>query len=670
MTSQETDYATWPWETVLSRALGIPVSGRAEVTGQQWLAITGEGNQDPGSHLIWTASWHAGRSSGKSSIRVYLDPSLYSGGAAWDRFLSAPRDALSGVTPVTLVPSSFEAASLALAGVISGLHKVSRHFSTLHQASVTGATPFQGQAGSMVTELLGRLHGVTFGFHDQMTSPVSYSEAVGAAGESATTFLGDIRSAYTAWTGLPAHSPLGSVVQVLKEIAVQDGNGIFTIPDPHHTEYGDLTTAGAWTSVEQEAKSRWTGLLTGETSDFTGLDVLGRTALGKLASQYAASTRSLVPVSGPASLTHPVAGGQRAEGGQGPAGVPGRGGAPDPGQPGAGQHGFGSPGLSRPGRGQSDAGQPGAVGPPGAGGFLGPRGFAGAAGPGQSDGKDQKRTTAAGQGELDQPVVVLGPAGVIGSASRPGGSPAAGSGDAAGRAAGKHFTGTIGRSAKDPQSGDDQAGPRTAPAAGFSLGRSPHGSVLQQSVVPVVSARPPAVRSSALNTQVTSPGGESAGGQGGAGGGAATGGGGGFDGGLGGSAPPAPLGGPVSPAAQAAPPLSGLPGSSQAIGLPAPGESSLLGSAARLPGAPGGQPGAGDMMMVPPPVGRGVPGQQGQSQYRSAYLPEEAGRWGAEPGLPEPVIGEPGHHLDGEPDFAALHQIVGIGADPEPKASR
>ncbi len=660
-----TDYATWPWETVLATVLDIPISDRAEVTGQQWLKITEGSSLDQGSHLIWAASWQASRRSG-TSIRIYLDPSLYTAGAAWDRFLSAPGDALFGSAPVTLVPRSFQAASLAIAGVTTGFHAMSRQFDTLHRAAAADTTPFRGRTGEIVAELFGGLHGVTLGVYDQMTSPVSYSDTVGEAGEAGRAFLADLRSAYTAWSQFPWHSPLGAVVQVLKEIAIQDGSGAYLIPDPQHTRYGDLTTAGAWASVEQQAKSRWTGLLTGDSGDFAGLDLLGRTALGKLTGQYAASMRSLVPVTGPAPLTRPSADGPAAARGDGE--LP----APDSGRPSS----FVTPGrgpvtlgLETPGPGIPGPGQPPAAGPSGAEGFPGLLGFPGPAGfpvsvatPGSSASGDGPVT---GQDELSQPDVVWAPAEAIGSAAGPGGSSSAGARDVPDRdvpdrADGKHFTGTIGRSSRHGQAADDPAagkpttGPRTAPAAGYSLGRGPHGSVLHRSVVPAISPRPLAVRSSTVNTQLNAAGGEG--------------------GGFGGTAPPVP---PAAGPAAAGPAMPGPSAGSQAIGLQVPGEGStamianqgLPGSAGGVLGLPGGQPGSGDVVMMPPPARAGGLSQQGRSRPRRVYLPEEAAVWGAEPGLPEPIIGDGAPRPDSEPDFAIPHPIVGIGAEAEPKAS-
>ena len=114
-------------------------------------------------------------------------------------------------------------------------------------------------------------------------------------------------------------------MQVLTSIATPDGNGGYTITDPENTPFGDLTTPGAWDSVEQQAKDIWLGPLDGNSADFEGLDLLGRTALSKLVGQYTTTTGTIVPVVGPApppAVQTPV------DGAAGPPGPVNNGGGP------------------------------------------------------------------------------------------------------------------------------------------------------------------------------------------------------------------------------------------------------------------------------------------------------------------------------------------------------
>ena len=299
----DANYAAWPWETILATVLNVPIADRSEVTGQPWLTVVQDGQPGPGpgAHLIWTANWNTKPKSGATSLQVFLNPALYAGGGAWDRFVNAPSQALSGpAASLPLIPSTFQAAQRAIAGVTTGIHKVSTHLGLIHHNVTTEDVPLQGNAASVMGELFSDLHGATLSIYDQLSNP-SYSDAVGAAGDAATTFLGDLNSAYGAWSQLGEHSPLGAVVQVLTSIATPDGNGGYTIPDPQNTPFGDLTNPGAWDSVEQQAKNIWTGPITGNSADFDGLDLLGRAALTKMVGQFTTTTGTIAPVVGPAS---------------------------------------------------------------------------------------------------------------------------------------------------------------------------------------------------------------------------------------------------------------------------------------------------------------------------------------------------------------------------------
>src|SRR6202050_3565008 len=325
------DYSTCSWEVILATVLGIPISDRSEVTGQPWLTVVQAGQPVPGGHQIWSASWDTKPKSGATSLQVYLSPALYAGGGAWDRFANAPGQALSG--PASSLPHNpwpVQAIPLGVASVMKAFYDMSSNLNSMHKDVTNESTPFQGNVATVVAELFDRLHGTTLSIYDQMSNP-SYSDAVGAAGDAATAFLSAMNSAYSAWNQLDEHSPLGAVVQVLMSIATPDGNGGYTIPDPENTPFGDLTTPGAWASVEQQAKNIWTGLLTSGSNGFEGLDLLGRTALTQLVGQYSTTTRTVAPVVGPAPPTTvqtPVDGQPDPNGG--PQGGPGQGGPQNP----------------------------------------------------------------------------------------------------------------------------------------------------------------------------------------------------------------------------------------------------------------------------------------------------------------------------------------------------
>ena len=229
---------------------------------------------------------------------------MYTPGGAWASFFDAPADALAGVSSgnyqgLPIDPTTFTSSSSEISTVTSWINSAADRFDKMHTDATSGSiVGFQGNLANAVGDLLASLHTVMVGLHDQMTYPTSYSDSIAAAGNSATTFLTDILSAHSSWAQLIEHSPLGAVVKVLEGIATLDANGNYVIADPQNTPFGDLTVDGSWTAVEQQAKNLWTGTLTG-SENFSGLDLLGRTALNKLVTQFGVTTNTIVPVTAP-----------------------------------------------------------------------------------------------------------------------------------------------------------------------------------------------------------------------------------------------------------------------------------------------------------------------------------------------------------------------------------
>jgi hypothetical protein len=656
------DYSAWQWEAVLATVLSIPIPDRSEVAGQPWLTIDHDGQGGVGSHLIWTAGWNKRQNSGATSIEVFLSPALYTAGGAWDRFLNSPPQALSGVPArqyagLPLVPPSFDGASLVLASATDLWESAAQQFGVMHQDATSGPiVGFQGNLATVAGELLGHLRTVTVLLHQQMTEPVRYSDSIDAAGASAATFLADLLSAHSSWTQLAEHSPLGAVVSVLEQIATRESGG-YVIPDPQNTPYGNLTVDSSWAAVEEQAKSLWTGTLTGSSADFAGLDLLGRTALNKMISQFDSTTSALVPVVGPASphlQPSPVDPAVN-DGGSGHvyASIPPPGGA-----------GTASPGSQPPPKllvqssGPSRAGRLGGPGSPsdigGAGGRFGAGGVPDGANLVPPGGNADPvllpvaSSIIAGTPGLAAPAVSTFSGGAIfaGSAHDEGSSlPPADAGSLANESSSSlpadfgqpGLTGAIGR---PPATGESESrrrrgmgghagpgkiaaprGPLTAPPAGFSLGRDPGGVVLEQSAVPTLATRPPAVTSSVISVQPAQ----------------------------------APAEGTTAVLGDGGGPGAEMLGATRVVGA---GGTDVEGGLAMTPmGGMGGMGGAGG---AGPDPGRA-------ERQRLSYLPQEPRSWGTEPDLVTSLgtaDGDDDSFTEPIPD-AVPSRIAGIGARSE-----
>ncbi len=656
----DSDYTAWRWEVVLATVPGVSIPDRTEVTGQSWLTIGHDGQGGAGAHLIWTADWQTGKTSPGKSLQVYLHPAVYTPGGAWASFFDAPADALAGVSSgnyqgLPLDPTTFTSSSSEISTVTSWINSAADRFDKMHTDATSGSiVGFQGNLASAVGDLLASLHTVMVSLHDQMTYPTSYSDSIAAAGNSATTFLTDILSAHSSWAQLIEHSPLGAVVKVLEGIATLDANGNYVIADPQNTPFGDLTVDGSWTAVEQQAKNLWTGTLTG-SENFTGLDLLGRTALNKLVTQFGVTTNTIVPVTVPGQPPPPPNSGnpnsnpnqvdlnQTPDSGQN---VP----HPNP------SADLALPGTGNPNNGQVDlSGGPGAVGPglspqanltvpggPGpmpvsliATGLVGPA-LNGTSGP------------APALGRVDN---LAASPGVTGSLPGTGATPPVGRGQLGFAEPGAGltgFTGTIG----SPRAGDLGAPERnsrarrdkkvlatmpTAPSAGFSLGSDPAGAVLKRSAVPIFATRPPAVTSGFVNLQ--------------------------------------PIPGQGGPAPASALPSS--PDTALGANAPAAGEvtptlvtdGGVIGRGMFTAGEPGGPDGlgaTGEAGLMPMGVGRGGGGLGRQERERLAYRPEEAEYWGTRPELATSSLQATARQTSDEPDFEPREsRLRAIGAEPE-----
>ncbi|HET7014920.1 MAG TPA: hypothetical protein VFI65_13480 [Streptosporangiaceae bacterium] len=709
-TAGNDDYSAWPWESVLATVLSIPIPDRGDVTGQSWLTISHDGQPNPGAHLIWTAGWNTSQNSGATSIEIYLNPDLYTVGGPWDGFLNTPPQALSQVSShqyngLPLGPPSFDAAGLSLSSVTDFWDSAAQQLGAMHTDATSGSiVGFQGNLASVAADLLNHLQTVAVSLHEQLTVPVRYSDSIDTAGGSADTFLADLLSAYASWTQVVPHSPLGAIVTVLEQIATPDGNGGYVIADPQNTPFGDLTVDSTWQAVEQQAKNLWTSTLTGMSDGYAGLDLLGRTALNKLVTQFTITTSDLVPVVGPATppanqnpvdptpnkngpndlhVNIPPPGGN---GPPGPGNQPPGPGAPPPtfgGQPPntdaslppnlllvtslgpGGPNGPGNPGSSGEVSGKFGVDGAGGPAPVLLGGDRTPNGFSisdlalggpngpGPNGPGPNGPGPRGSSSADGTslGALDPGSTRF---------SSPTDLSSSGNGNGSDPSAGLRLPGFTGAIGQPGSTGDDEGrrrkhrgtgpdkkpgfvAPLTAPNAGFSIGRGPGGILLERSAVPGIVARPPTVTSSLVSLK------------------------------------PVQVPGGTTPAL-AGPPGSSPPAPSVSTQVPGEGTTVVAGDggllAPRMPGSVeamgvGGVSEEGGLGM--PPMG-GMGGAAGAGgglgrveRQRLAYLPEEADYWGTQPDNVT-SLGSPSADDDGfiEEGFDAVpRRIAGIGARDE-----
>jgi hypothetical protein len=226
----------------------------------------------------------------------------------------------------------------------------------------------------------------------------------------------------------------------------------------------------------------------------------------------------------------------------------------------------------------------------------------------------------------------LGQPGFTGAIGRPA---------AAGENEGRRRKGTGGRARRGKEV--FAAGPLTAPAAGFSLGRGPGGVVLEQSPVPTIAARPPAVTSSVIGAQ------------------------------------PDQAAGGMVPSTAGPPPGGPPPAGTQ---VPAEGNTVLLGDggafgpgmtgATQAVGADGPEVEGGLGMTPMGGMGMGSAGGAGSGlgrveRQRLSYLPEESRYWGTEPDLVISLgTADDGDDSLTEQVFDAVpSRIAGIGARSE-----
>jgi hypothetical protein len=580
--------------------------------------------------------------------------------------------------PLPMQPPAFQPVGQALANATDWFAVAAQQFNSMGasaQASLSGA------AAQMFADLFGRMKTVATSLYDQMSDPVSYANAiVDTASGAAVSFLASLWSAYSDWTQQPAYTPAGAVVAVLQAAGQLQPDGTYVINDPENTAYGDLTTGQGWATVEQQSKNLWLSLLTTGTGSFGGLDPLAHSSLSSLISQYDSAISVLQPVTG----ASPAA--SRSLAVRAPVGGPDNpvslGAVPAPPPPGAlpsapppagvvlAPVSLGAvPGAPPPapppangpnvlvGLGPAPApGNPSAVigsaltirnasvvqGPPNApppgGPPAGPAiGGLGAIGPVTAfAGGPAVATTAVGPAASTLVPAVLSGAigavtndtsGALGDQAAPPAPPGALLADGTllpiviGKASeASDQPAKSANAAPDPNQAAADA--RLAPVAGATLGRGAHGTALAQAKVPTLSAKPPPIRSSAINTEVSATVANPT------------------------AAPPAGTAHIDSVSASGAPggapgSLSGTPGGAPAADPNATGHDVTTTFMVDQNGEPSVGVN-GPMMMPQATMGGGGGGGFGERPLgRQSYLPEDEDSWGTDPEEPDAAMSAP-----------------------------
>jgi hypothetical protein len=294
------DYLSWDWEQVLFGVLGLNLPTRSEVTGFRWTVTDskGEGNS---LYEIFEASWFVG------GISVYLSPYLQNAGGPWDEYYNTPLNQLTQVmagsrdyTTIAVDPRTFGSAAVALNGVENLYLNASDTLNTMAADLNSEASEYQGEAGQAFYQLINNLYTSANSIYTQMTSPSSYSGAVGQSGTDTANFVLSIWQAMGGWREMLDHSPLGAIFQALLGAGVVSGNTINNVTNAN--SFGNLLTDAGWVAVETAAKNLWLN------SVETALDTSARSALNMLTVSYMTTAGIVQPLTQP-TLTQITSGG-------------------------------------------------------------------------------------------------------------------------------------------------------------------------------------------------------------------------------------------------------------------------------------------------------------------------------------------------------------------------
>jgi hypothetical protein len=290
-----TDYDNWLWEEVLNGVLGTTLPPRTTVIDGPWTLRVSNTKGDGSMLEIWKATWGDNK-----DFIVYLNPDVQDPNGAWISWLSGMStdlvQASSGnYTNVAVDPRTFGSAAVAVAAVEQMIWGVAEAFGQLSSNLSGEDSQFKGDAGAAFYQIINNLYTATNGMSETMGTPVStsdYANQILQAGEALLRFVGTLLMSYENWGDYTPYSPLGAILTTLQQHAVQL-NGTWTIPDPLHSPWGDLTDNVAWGRVEQDAKGLWLNTISAM------LDPNAAQAVQTLAQSYYSTASSVQPIPSP-----------------------------------------------------------------------------------------------------------------------------------------------------------------------------------------------------------------------------------------------------------------------------------------------------------------------------------------------------------------------------------
>ncbi|HEY6497609.1 MAG TPA: hypothetical protein VIZ43_30385 [Trebonia sp.] len=331
---QNTEYQTWTWEQILNTTLGMSMPSRDSITNGRWTGI--DTSVDSGLFQILGIEWWEGYDS--HSAYVYLSPEFTidstSSESPWLVFQQGPGQLLGTFTATSgsfglttgpygldtpdtsqlaLDPAQFGPVAQALMDAEQFYMNAMDTLSFIAQGLTGNANQFQGEAGGAFAQLMqdfsqqasyaqGQM-GVSSDLGLPGQTDKSYSGLVLQAGQAAGDYLLGIWNAWSGWTQLLPHTPLGAILQAMIDYGIVTGSaGNWSIPKNLNLLNFDVAGVGnlnlasdaSWQTIENQAKNVWENLTLVPV-----LDVPAQKALFALINGYYNAADNLTPLDAP-----------------------------------------------------------------------------------------------------------------------------------------------------------------------------------------------------------------------------------------------------------------------------------------------------------------------------------------------------------------------------------